>query len=213
MVSTKFIKQTKQLELNMTQMSQDCLQGLSFCKHALYDNDKTLLQEVNELHEEVSVTGRECEQLCMRILLLQHPVAKDLRRITASTNTIRDLTRIMDQEKEIADLILEIEDSTVEDDIRDLYDICKDMISLAIQAYVQKDIDIALQVIQMDDKADQSYFQVKDNYIEKLSKKEGEAETLVDLLLIGKYLERICDHCVNIARWILFEKNGVYEEN
>ena len=69
MVSTKFIKQTKQLELTMTQMGQDCLKGLSFCRHALYDRDKTLIQEINELHEDVSANGRECEQICMRILL------------------------------------------------------------------------------------------------------------------------------------------------
>ena len=100
---TKFLKQTRQLELTMTQMSQDCLKGLWFCKHAILDGNKTLVQDVSQMHEEVSEQGREAEQICMKILLLQHPVAKDLRRITVATNTLRDLTRIMDQEKEVSD--------------------------------------------------------------------------------------------------------------
>ena len=66
----------------MTQMSQDCLKGLWFCKHAILDGNKTLVQDVSQMHEEVSEQGREAEQICMKILLLQHPVAKDLRRIT-----------------------------------------------------------------------------------------------------------------------------------
>lgn len=214
MVSTKFIKQTKQLELTMTQMGQDCLKGLSFCKHALYDRDKTLIQEINELHEDVSANGRECEQICMRILLLQHPVAKDLRKITVATNTVRDMTRIMDQEKEVADLVCRIQDTDVEIDgtIHDLFSIAKEMISGAISAYMQKDEDIAHEVIKLDDKADSLYIDTKELYIEKLAAKTGNAETLVDLLLVGKYLERICDHAVNIAKWVLFQKKGVYEE-
>ena len=214
MVSTKFIKQTKQLELTMTQMGQDCLKGLSLCKHALYDQDKTLLQEVNELHEDVSANGRECEQLCMRILLLQHPVAKDLRKITVATNTIRDMTRIMDQEKEVSDLVcrINIEDVEVGDTIQDLFSTAKEMISGSISAYMQKDEEIAHEVIKLDDKADSLYFETKDKYIEKLAAKTGNAETLVDLLLVAKYLERICDHAVNIAKWVLFQKKGIYEE-
>lgn len=214
MVTTKFIKQTKQLELNMTQMGQDCIKGLSLCKHALYDRDKTLIQEVNELHEEVSAQGRECEQLCMRILLLQHPVAKDLRRITVATNTIRDMSRIMDQEKEVADLIGAIQDDSVEveDTIQGLFDVTKEMITAAIQAYMQKDEEVAQQVIDLDDKADELYRETKEAHIEKLASKSGNAETLVDLLLVGKYLERICDHAVNIAKWVLFQKNGIYNE-
>lgn len=98
-IQTKFLKQLQQLELKMTEMGQSCLKGLSLCKHSLYDGDKVLTQEVDELHEEVSTLSRDCDQNCMRILLLQAPVAKDLRRITVATNTVRDLTRIMDQEK------------------------------------------------------------------------------------------------------------------
>ena len=150
----------------------------------------------------------------MRILLLQHPVAKDLRKITVATNTIRDMTRIMDQEKEVADLVCRIQDTDVEIDgtIHDLFCTAKEMISGAISAYMQKDEDIAHEVIKLDDKADSLYIDTKELYIEKLAAKTGNAETLVDLLLVGKYLERICDHAVNIAKWVLFQKKGVYEE-
>ena len=86
------------------------------------------------------------------------------------------------------------------------------MISGAISAFMQKDEDIAHEVIKLDDKADSLYIDTKELYIEKLAAKTGNAETLVDLLLVGKYLERICDHAVNIAKWVLFQKKGIYEE-
>lgn len=209
---TKFLKQTKQLELTMTQMSQDCLKGLWFCKHAILDGNKTLVQDVSQMHEEVSEQGREAEQICMKILL-QHPVAKDLRRITVATNTIRDLTRIMDQEKEVSELIcaLNMDDLVVDDCIKQQFSIAKKMINLAIEAFVQKDEMAANQVIEMDIKADEQYNRAKEVYVDLLAKKEHDTGTLVDVLLVGKYLERICDHCVNIGKWVLYQKSGIFE--
>ncbi len=214
MVSTKFIRQTKQLELLMTQMGQDCLKAIHGCNYALLKQDTIMLQEVDELHEQVTETGRECEQICMRILLLQHPVAKDLRRITVATNTIRDFVRILDQCKEVADLICEQEmmSSLVDQSIEDLFEVAYEMIGQAIEAYVQRDEKVARDLIQYDDKADQAYVYAKNFYVDKLAEKEEEPNVLVNLLLIGKYLERICDHAANIGRWVLYQKNGVFEQ-
>ncbi len=210
---TKFLKQTRQLELTMTQMSQDCLKGLWFCKHAILDGNKTLVQDVSQMHEEVSEQGREAEQICMKILLLQHPVAKDLRRITVATNTIRNLTRIMDQEKEVSELIcaLNMEDLVVDDSIQQQFIIAKEMITLAIEGFIQKDEKAADQVIKMDDQADAQYEKAKEVYVDLLARKEHDTGTLVDVLLVGKYLERICDHCVNIGKWVLYQKSGIFE--
>lgn len=210
---TKFLKQTRQLELTMTQMSQDCLKGLWFCKHALLDGNKVLVQDVSQMHEEVSEQGREAEQICMKILLLQHPVAKDLRRITVATNTIRDLMRIMDQEKEVADLIcsLNIHDVVVDESIKKQFAIAKDMINLAIEAFLQKDEDSANKVIKMDDQADEQYDKAKEVYVDLLTEKQHDTGTLVDVLLVGKYLERICDHCVNVGNWVLYQNSAVFD--
>ena len=165
------------------------------------------------MHEEVSEQGREAEQICMKILLLQHPVAKDLRRITVATNTLRDLTRIMDQEKEVSELIcaLNMDDLVVDDCIKQQFSIAKKMINLAIEAFVQKDEMAANQVIEMDIKADEQYNRAKEVYVDLLAKKEHDTGTLVDVLLVGKYLERICDHCVNIGKWVLYQKSGIFE--
>lgn len=213
MVSTKFIYQTKQLEHTLDTMSKYCIKGLSLCKHALYDKDKTLTQEVNELHEEVIVFSRECEQICMRILLLQHPVAKDLRKITVTTNIVKDMTRIMDHQKEVADLICMISDEDcVIEAIQKLFDVTNKMISLSINSYMTKDVDMASSIIKLDDEADMLYREIKESYIEFLASSKYDAENLVNLLLIGKYLERMCDHCVNICKWVLYLKDGVYVE-
>lgn len=211
---TKFLKQTKELELAMTQMSQNCLKGLWLCKHALLDGNKTLVQSVAELHEEVSELSRESEQICIKILLLQHPVAKDLRRITVATNTIRDFTRIMDQEKEVADLICELDQDQViiDEAIEKQFMIAKEMIESAIQAFMQRDEDIANHVISLDDQADVEYDKIKTRYVDLLAAKEHDAGSLVDVLLVGKYLERICDHCENVGKWVLYQNSGVYED-
>ncbi len=212
-VQTKFLKQTQQLELKMTEMGQSCLKGLSLCKHSLYDADKVLTQEVDELHEEVSTLGRDCDQNCMRILLLQHPVARDLRRITVATNTVRDLTRIMDQEKEVAALIREMDHTSglIDESISDLFAIAKGMISQAVSAYMSRDEELASEVISMDDQADAAYLKTKEFYTDKLAAKLEDPGSLVNLLLVGKYLERMCDHASNIARWVLYQKTGVLE--
>lgn len=212
-LSTKFIKQTKQLELAMIQMGQDCLRGLKLCQTAIIENNKTLTQEISELHEESVVTGRECEQICMRILLLQHPVAKDLRRITVATNTVRDFTRIADQEKEVSDLICEL-DHPVEDDehLYELFRVAHEMISYSIDAYMQRDESLANKVIKLDDAADSAYAKAKEAYVERLSAKKEDSSFVVNLLLISKYLERICDHAYNIAKWVLYQKSGVIED-
>ena len=198
---TKFLKQTKQLELTMAQMSQDCLKGLWFCKHAILDGNKTLVQDVSQMHEEVSEQGREAEQICMKILLLQHPVAKDLRRIT-------------DREEEVSELIcaLNMENLVVDDSIQQQFIIAKEMITLAIEGFIQKDEKAADQVIKMDDQADAQYEKAKEVYVDLLARKEHDTGTLVDVLLVGKYLERICDHCVNIGKWVLYQKSGIFEE-
>ncbi|WP_278909762.1 phosphate signaling complex protein PhoU [Faecalicoccus pleomorphus] len=213
-IQTKFLKQLQQLELKMTEMGQSCLKGLSLCKHSLYDGDKVLTQEVDELHEEVSTLSRDCDQNCMRILLLQAPVAKDLRRITVSTNTVRDLTRIMDQEKEVASLIREMDhsaNSEIHDSIAELFMVAKGMISNALNAYMSRDEQVAQDVIKMDDKADAAYLATKNFYTDKLAAKVDDPGNLVNLLLVGKYLERICDHAGNIARWVLYQKSGILE--
>jgi phosphate transport system protein len=213
-IPTKFLKQTKQLELTMAQMGQDCQRGLSLCKHSLLDGNKTLVQDVTELHDEVSEQGREGEQICMKILLLQHPIAKDLRRITVSTNTLRDLTRIMDQEKEVADLIcsLDTNDLVIDESVNSQFAIAKEMIAKAIEAFMQKDEEVANQVIKMDDQADIEYNRAKEAYVELLTAKKHDTGALVDVLLVSKYLERICDHCVNIGKWVLYQKSGIFED-
>lgn len=215
MVSSKFIKQTEQLEYTTTEMGQNLLRGLSLCKHALFDNDKTLIPEINELHEDVAASARECEQLCVRIMLLQHPVARDLRRITAVTNVTRDMTRIIDQENEIAGLISYIQnDKTVIDDkLKDFFSVAKNMICKAVEAFVQNDDKKANEVIKMDDEADALYKKVKEIYIDKLSSKEWESESLVDLLLVGKYLERICDHAARMGGWVIYQKTAIFSDD
>ncbi len=105
-----------------------------------------------------------------------------------------------------------MEDLIVDDCIQQQFSIAKEMITLAIEAFIQKDEKAANQVITMDDQADAQYEMAKEIYVDLLAKKEHDTGTLVDVLLVGKYLERICDHCVNIGKWVLYQKSGIFEE-
>ena len=104
-----------------------------------------------------------------------------------------------------------MDDLVVDDCIKQQFSIAKKMINLAIEAFVQKDEMAANQVIEMDIKADEQYNRAKEVYVDLLAKKEHDTGTLVDVLLVGKYLERICDHCVNIGKWVLYQKSGIFE--
>ena len=156
---------------------------------------------------------REIESICLKLLLQQQPVAKDLRVISAALKMITDMERIGDQAEDIAEIIIFLGGRTGEEchDIRLMAEATIKMVTESIDAYVNKDLQLAKQVMKHDDVVDSAFARVKQTLVKMVTENTADGEYAVDLLMIAKYFERIGDHAVNIAEWVEFSVTGVHK--
>ena len=177
------------------------------------DNDRSLAGRVRELEYQIDQKEREIETLCLKLLLQQQPVARDLRLISAALKMITDMERIGDQALDIADTAgfmgpLAAEDAGL---LGDLARTVVGMVTDSVDAFVRQDRDFAVAVMRRDDEADALFDRIKKSIIDRLAQSRGEGEYALDLLMIAKYLERIGDHATNIAEWVEFAETGLYK--
>ena len=143
----------------------------------------------------------------------QQPVARDLRTISAAMKMVTDMDRIAIQSGDIADIIAvgNIKPSAETESLKEMADAVKKMVTMSIEAFVNKDISSAKEVLAFDDVVDKYFDNIKKELIEKLKNNQANGELILDLLMIDKYLERIGDHAVNIGKWVIFSINGEIE--
>lgn len=164
----------------------------------------------DSLEHDINLMERELEQMCVRLLLHQQPMASDLRRITAAQRMIVDMERIGDQAADIAELARFMKNSPVKSDIH-IVDMARATISMvtdSIDSYVTENPVQARAVVAYDDVVDDLFCEVKSELIATLLSDSSLASECLDLLMIAKYFERIGDHAVNIAEWVLYSITG-----
>lgn len=192
----------------------------ALCEEAISDAVKLLTEESAETKENVIQTDKqidrkekEIETLCMRLLLHQQPVATDLRVISSALKMISDMERIGDQASDIAEMARFVSGSAVQSKIHitDMANATIKMVSESVDSFVKKDIDLARAVIEHDSIVDDLFDKVKGELIAAVQKNETNAETLIDLLMIAKYFERIGDHAENIAEWVIYFITGEHK--
>jgi phosphate transport system protein len=203
------------LHERLIRMGALCEDAIACAAKALLDGDDGLSEATREKEEEIDIAEREIEQLCMRLLLHQQPMASDLRHITAAQKMITDMERIGDQAADIAELSVFMKGSSVNSDVHiaDMARVVSKMVTESIDAFVSKDYDKARAVIAEDDIADDLFSRIKTELIDQLRSNKSAAEDCLDLLMIAKYFERIGDHAVNIAEWVIYYLTGIYKEN
>ena len=181
---------------------------------ALMDGDLPLAAKVAPLDAEIDQKERDVESLCLKLLLQQQPVAKDLRQISAALKMITDMERIGDQAEDIAEIIKFLNGRTVENGalIREMASAAIKMVTESVDAFVKHDIMLAEKVVSDDDIVDRYFDQVKQKLIERIAQQPADGEYALDLLMIAKYFERIGDHAVNLAEWVIFSVTGVHKE-
>lgn len=211
---SRFDEQLEQLNKEMITMGALCENAIARSAKALVDGDSRLSESVSEFSAQIDHKEREIETLCLKLLLQQQPVAKDLRVISSALKMITDMERIGDQSADIAEIIAlanaKISDNT--DSIRDMAVSVIKMVTDSIDAFVKQDISMAKAVIAYDDIVDEYFNKVKQTLIDRFSRPETDGEQAIDLLMIAKYFERIGDHAVNIAKWVLFSITGNRDE-
>ena len=161
--------------------------------------------------QDVDQTERGIESLCLKLLLQQQPVARDLRLISSALKMITDMERIGDQASDIAELVIYLSKEPYIKELTHLPQMAENairMVSSALDAYVRKDVVLAQQVMDMDDRIDTLFVTVKDELIALIRNDAAAGSQAIDLLMIAKYYERIGDHAQNIAEWVEYALTG-----
>ncbi len=212
---SKFDEQLTLLNHELIQMGALCEEAISLAAKALTEGSQALAEKVRPLEEEIDQMERDIETLCLKLLLQQQPVARDLRQISAAMKIITDMERIGDQAADIAEIVLVmLSEGCVPEDVGHIQEMAAEtikMVSESVDAYVQRDAVRARRVIAHDDLIDRYFTQVKKVLIEKVVEQPDQGEHILDLLMIDKYLERIGDHAVNLAERVIFSVTGTKE--
>ena len=210
---SKFDAQLKELGEKLTLMGAMCEEAIANSAKALLSGDSELAKKLAPLDLEIDRYERDIEALCLRLLLQQQPVARDLRQISAALKMITDMERIGDQAEEIAALVRFLGRRGAGNDalICEMARRAVNMVTESVDAYIKYDIMLAERVIAEDDEVDARFIQVKAELIDAIAKNPGNGELDLDLLMIAKYFERIADHAVNIAEWVIFAVTGVHK--
>ena len=209
---TKFDGQLSQLNVELIRMGALCEEAISDACKALLEGNAPLADNAKELEREIDQKERNIESLCMRLLLQQQPVARDLRTISSALKMISDMERIGDQAEDIAELTRFTREAGPVDmvHIGDMARAVVVMVTDSVDAFVKKDLDLARKVMASDDQVDALFDQVKRELIQLISADANQGELSLDLLMVAKYLERIGDHATNIAEWVEYSLTGAH---
>ena len=211
---TRFDEQLSQLNTELIEMGALCEEVITLAVDALTKADAKLAKTVAPVDEKIDQKERDIEALCLKLLLQQQPVARDLRQISAALKMITDMERIGDQAEDIAELIRFLPPKPIEQGelLRKMARAVIKMVTESVDAFVKHDIMIAKAAIAGDDTVDAYFDSVKNELIARIAKNPQDGAFALDLLMIAKYFERIGDHAVNIAEWVIFSVTGVHKE-
>mgnify|MGYP000083210690 CR=1 FL=1 len=209
----KFDEQLLQLNHEMIEMGALCEEVIALSSQALTEGDTALASKVAPLDSEIDHKERDIESLCMKLLLQQQPVARDLRNISAALKMISDMERIGDQASDIADITKYLENSELIQHvhIQQMAEAAMGMLTDSIEAFVKKDLLLARKVMKQDDVVDELFNQVKSELITAIAEESDQGEICIDMVMVAKYFERIADHVVNIAEWVEYSVTGEHK--
>ena len=208
----KFDMQLELLNEQLTRMGELCELAINRVTKALVEGNLEQAKKVMAADEEIDQMEKDIERLCLKLLLQQQPVAKDLRQISAALKMITDMERIGDQTADIAEIIISAGMSDAGDvkKIEEMSAGVARMVNDSVTAYVERDLELARKVMEADDNIDRLFDDIRGSIINLIA--EGNrGEQGVDLIMIAKYLERIGDHATNIAEWVEFSITGVHK--
>ena len=206
-------QQLSQLNEELIRMGAACEEIIGLAAQALTDYSRSLEEKTQQVGAAIDESERTIENICLKLLLRQQPVARDLRQISAAMKMITDMERIGDQAEDIVDLIPKMTRAAGEDGqmLTKMAQAAKNMVTEAVDAYVKQDLQLAGKVIGDDDIVDDYFNAVKSGIIQLIAQNPAEGEYALDLLMIAKYFERIGDHCTNIAEWVEFSLTGSHD--
>lgn len=205
-----FDQQLKTLNEEMLYMGGLCEDTIQQTIEALMSGDVKKAHALNNMMSQLTQQERGIENICLKLLMQQQPVARDLRTISSSLKMVTDMERIGIQACEIAEIIAagNVVRATDKVDFQELSNEVSHMVQMAMMAYDKKDMNLADEVIKYDDVVDKLFCDIRGDLIKQLKDDTNDTECFIDMLMIDKYFERIGDHAVNIASWVKFSITG-----
>ena len=207
----RFDEQLHTLNHELLEMGALIERAIRSATDALVKQDAEAALQAIAADKEVDQAERDIESLCLKLLLQQQPVARDLRLISSALKMITDMERIGDQASDIAELVIYLSKEPYIKELMHLPQMAENairMVTGALDAYVRKDAALAQEVMGMDDAIDALFVTVKDELIALIRHDAAAGSQAIDLLMIAKYYERIGDHAQNIAEWVEYALTG-----
>lgn len=209
-----FDQQLEELNLELIKMGALCERAIRRAADQLLNEKENEVQAVERIEDEINHKERDIENLCMKLLLQQQPVAKDLRMISSALKMISDMERIGDQAQDIADIsrFVKVQEIAHKMNIGKMAEATIKMVTESIDSFVKKDLDSAAAVVKYDNVVDDLFLKVKTELPKLLQQDPQNAEYYIDLIMVAKYFERIGDHAENIAQWVEYSITGTHNE-
>lgn len=207
----RFDEQLEQLNVELIKMGALCEESISCAVKALFDEKSAaMIEKVNANEQDIDHLERDIEALCMKLLLQQQPVARDLRTVSSALKMISDMERIGDQSQDIAEIAGFVHSTNLAGKVHisEMATEAVKMVTTGVDSFVKKDLALAQRTIDMDDNVDRLFLEVKTELVNLIREDTKDAEYFMDLLMVAKYLERIGDHATNIAEWVIFSITG-----
>ena len=207
MMRKVFDKELAMLNTRLIEMGDLCVEGIDMAIEVLFnrENIESKVQLIHTVERDTDRKERDIEDLCVNMILRQQPVAKDLRIISAALRMIADMERIGDQVADIADIAQKLESGEIfnlDTHIKDMANEVKRMVTNSIEAFVNKDVKMAADVVANDERVDQLFVQIKSELLRVLYQDISKGQIVLDILMVAKYFERIGDHATNVAQWV-----------
>lgn len=211
---SRFDQQLDQLHTELIEMGALIEYAIKSAADALLEQSAAQAARSIAFDREVDQKEKDIEALCLKLLLQQQPVARDLRLISAALKMITDMERIGDQSADIAEIVTHLAGRPYITDLSALKRMSEaacGMVARSVDAFVQRDLALAEAVVRDDDIVDAQFCAVRATLVELIRKDGANGEQALDLLMVAKYLERIGDHAVNIAEWVIYSITGVHK--
>lgn len=212
-----FEQELVQLKEKIAEMASYAQVGYDRLMVAMLANDYETIKELQENDGKIVDMQRSIEADCLRLMTKQQPVAKDLRLVTAALKVVSDIERIGDHVIDISELLMRRKNEDLRtsqgETLVSMFGEAGKMLSESADAFLDGDIALAKAVVDMDDVVDDCFNRVKEEMMNAIREQSMDADSVVDNLMVAKYLEKMGDHAVNIAKWGIFRVTGDMEGN
>ena len=211
----QFDEQLANLNDSLVEMSKIVEAAIANANKALVEQNVELAKQIIASDDAIDDMEKEIESVCLRLIIQQQPVASDLRLVSAILKILTDVERIGDHASDISEIVIFLAGKKYIKKLEDIPKMAEEtikMVQKSVEAFVKKDVKLAREVIDNDDVVDDLFCAVKDELIELIKQNKENGDQAIDLIMIAKYFERIGDHAVNIAEWVIFSITGFHKD-